>query len=373
MSTLLVDESPLQVLPSLAIRIGLNEAIILQQIHYWVSSKHNKNFFDGRHWVWNTYEQWQKQFCFLSETTIRRIIGNLEEKGIVISILKGGFQKVKYYTLDYDRLNEVLQENQESHSSDLNEQLDPPNWTDRDVQSEQVELSKMSASITEITSENSSLPPLTPPSAMSSEKKEDEDDLKKMILIWNEVVQVKVNPDQPVVLTEKRKGALRAFRNEVLREQGLTWETYCQKISRTRFLLGENNTGFKVNLDWSLIPDKAFKILEGAIYDKPQVKTSSVTREELLKELRESFPEDCLVSDWEKILDILMDQLDLSTIRSWFQKVGLVELFDGTAIIQVDTSFKMNWIKSHYWSELEKSVIAAIPPIKRVDLIWREQ
>ena len=34
MSNLLTQEPPLQVLPSLAVAIGLNEAIVLQQVHY---------------------------------------------------------------------------------------------------------------------------------------------------------------------------------------------------------------------------------------------------------------------------------------------------------------------------------------------------
>ena len=40
-SKLLIDEPPLQVLPSLALKIGLNEAIILQQVHYWLNPKLN--------------------------------------------------------------------------------------------------------------------------------------------------------------------------------------------------------------------------------------------------------------------------------------------------------------------------------------------
>ena len=63
-SPLLINEPPLQVLPSLAQKIGLNEAIIVQQVHYWLNPKFNKNYFEGRNWVWNTYEQWQQQFPF---------------------------------------------------------------------------------------------------------------------------------------------------------------------------------------------------------------------------------------------------------------------------------------------------------------------
>ncbi len=49
MNKLLIDDYPIRVLPKLAELIGLNEAIILQQMHYWIgNSKHeydNKNGF----------------------------------------------------------------------------------------------------------------------------------------------------------------------------------------------------------------------------------------------------------------------------------------------------------------------------------------
>ena len=54
MSNLLIEEPPLQVLPSLALAVGLNEAIILQQMHYWLkikqqaSDKYADSFRDGR-------------------------------------------------------------------------------------------------------------------------------------------------------------------------------------------------------------------------------------------------------------------------------------------------------------------------------------
>jgi hypothetical protein len=104
---LLIQEPPLQVLPTLAQKIGLNEAIILQQIHYWLNPKHNKNLFENRLWVWNTYEQWQQQFPFWGERTIRRAILNLEECGILDSFVTRDFRKIKYYTINYNRLEEV--------------------------------------------------------------------------------------------------------------------------------------------------------------------------------------------------------------------------------------------------------------------------
>jgi len=54
---LLINENPLQVLPGLAKMIGLNEAIFLQQLHYWLDkSAHN---LDERRWIYNTAAGWK--------------------------------------------------------------------------------------------------------------------------------------------------------------------------------------------------------------------------------------------------------------------------------------------------------------------------
>ena len=100
MSKLLIPEAPIQLIPSLAKAIGLNEAIFIQQLHYW-SLKSN----DG--WVYNTYEQWQEQFPFWSTRTIQRIVRNLEETGLLISRQDNDYDRKKYYQIDYDKLDEV--------------------------------------------------------------------------------------------------------------------------------------------------------------------------------------------------------------------------------------------------------------------------
>lgn len=108
-SQLLINEPPLQVLPSLAKVIGLNEAIALQQIHYWMIQK--KAFHrDGRTWVFNTYQQWHEDnFPFWSPRAIQRIMLNLEEMGLVIVEqfnLQTG-DATKFYSINYDKLSEI--------------------------------------------------------------------------------------------------------------------------------------------------------------------------------------------------------------------------------------------------------------------------
>ena len=102
MSNLLINEPPLQVLPSLAKAIGLNEAIILQQIHYWLDPRMNKNKREGAHWVYNSYNQWQEQFCFMSKRTIQRAVLNLEKLSLLISkkVNQLNGDSTKWYTIN---------------------------------------------------------------------------------------------------------------------------------------------------------------------------------------------------------------------------------------------------------------------------------
>ena len=108
MSKLLIDDYPIQVLPKLAEMIGLNEAIILQQIHYWLNtSKHN---YDGKRWIYNSYPNWVKQFPFWSERTVKRTFSSLEKQDLLFvgNYNKAGFDKTKWYSINYKTLNELV-------------------------------------------------------------------------------------------------------------------------------------------------------------------------------------------------------------------------------------------------------------------------
>ena len=114
MSKLLIDEQPILVMPQLAAKIGLNEAIVLQQIHYWLKTNkdNNNNFRDGYYWTYNTYEKWMEQFPFWSRSTIFRTIRELEKKRLLVP---GNFNKLKidrtkWYRIDYEVLRNIERE-----------------------------------------------------------------------------------------------------------------------------------------------------------------------------------------------------------------------------------------------------------------------
>ena len=106
MSKLLLDSHPLVVIPELAQKIGLHEAIVLQQINYWlvINEKEGRNFHEGFYWTYNTYEDWQKQFPWWTSRTIKRIILNLEGQSYLISgnFNKMPIDKTKWYRVNYE-------------------------------------------------------------------------------------------------------------------------------------------------------------------------------------------------------------------------------------------------------------------------------
>lgn len=108
MHRLIIDDYPLLIIPSLAEVVGLNEAIILQQIHFWTSKKKHHN--DGRYWVYNSYDGWAEQFPFWSKSTIVRILRRLEDRGLIIvgNYNRLKIDQTKWYAINYDKLNELV-------------------------------------------------------------------------------------------------------------------------------------------------------------------------------------------------------------------------------------------------------------------------
>ncbi|MGE7094517.1 hypothetical protein ACQKII_24445 [Lysinibacillus sp. NPDC048646] len=98
---LLINESPLQVLPSLAVKIGLNQALVLQQMYYWL--RISKNDRDGHKWIYKTLEDWHKEFPFWSKSTLERTIRKLEEQQLIVV---GHYNRMKMDRTKWYRFNQ---------------------------------------------------------------------------------------------------------------------------------------------------------------------------------------------------------------------------------------------------------------------------
>lgn len=132
MSKLLFDSHPLVILPELAVKIGLNESIIIQQLHYWleINKKANRNLKDGYYWTFNSYTDWKKQFPFFSDSTIRRTITKLEKGMLVVS---GNYNKLSIDRTKWYRIDEEVLKKLEDYPCGQNEQVNWSDWTNHVV------------------------------------------------------------------------------------------------------------------------------------------------------------------------------------------------------------------------------------------------
>jgi hypothetical protein len=113
----LMDETPISFYPSLAEVVGVNEAIVLQQIWFYINvnreNESDRHFHNGKWWVYNSYKQWSKKFFrWLTPRGVQSIILHLEELKILESAqgVSDKYDRRKWYTVNRAALNALLED-----------------------------------------------------------------------------------------------------------------------------------------------------------------------------------------------------------------------------------------------------------------------
>ena len=323
---LLFDERPLVLSPTLAKELGnLNEAVFVQQLHYWLERKKQsgKNFVDGRYWVYNSVEDWLKQFPWLSSATLRRTIESLEKKGYVI---KDNFNQKKmdrtsWYSLNYEKIMEIdektkrqkeenamaaldaaLSEDKNESPQTIdnkdfsriaqNEQMQLSKSTNASAQNEQMQMLKMSKSIcskranpsAHFEQSNTIDFSLNYPKTTSSEiscadshPSEDEEEVAEEIKIAEQIIK-SYNELCPSFLhcIKLTAGRLKLIRD--LFHEGITLEQIIEafkQAERSDFLTGRKPGAdwTRFDFDWLIQPSSVISLLEGKFDNvSPQAK-----------------------------------------------------------------------------------------------------
>jgi hypothetical protein len=107
---MLLDEYPLVLFPSLAKAVGVNGAVIIQQLHYHFANPENGRVHNGQRWIFKTYEDWQtSDFPFWDARTVRRNFRKLEVKKLIVSCQpEGRMSRRKFYRIDYSELEKLM-------------------------------------------------------------------------------------------------------------------------------------------------------------------------------------------------------------------------------------------------------------------------
>lgn len=260
-SRYLADERIMMFHPYVAKTLGLNEAIFLQQLHYWLNRK--PHIVEEKGWVYNPYKSWQEQLCFMSESTIKRTVKNLVDKGIVITanFNKMKFDRTLWYSIDYDKLDVYVNE------ASINAK-----WIENSVIEEQplVQIDTMeNITMTQpIPSNNTSTTTSTNniKDIYVEEEKNEPTQTKKTIVKINfdeykdEYNNRCTNLPKVKLLTDKRKDSIKKFSKALNLEQ---FKEICDIANEAPFLIGDNDRGWKADFDFILRVDKATSILEG--------------------------------------------------------------------------------------------------------------
>lgn len=372
---LLIDEPPLQVLPTLAKLVGLNEAIVLQQIHYWLNPHHNKNIRQGHHWVFNSYEDWQAQFPFWSKDTIRRVIAALEKEELLFTdnFNKDRFNHRKWYRVNYTKLQELKNEPARSVQTAQIEECKLHTSTmakciEREVQVDMIEHGNKPQStgadfidhykeqriLAEITTENTQmgLVPL----------------YEEMIYLWNDSIAQK---SSKVQLTQKRLKRLDKITETYFSSQLQNWEHYCRRISTSRFLMGNGRQGWKVTFDWATEPQNIQKILEGN-FDGEDYKLNNCKKQITKQEVLEIIGRNKGDEKTQLFLSHLAKEISLFDFMSFFEDVKILNVSEKTARISVPKAFYVTYVSQKFSQSILRSLKAFDASLEHFDLVFMD-
>ena len=275
MSKLLINEPPLQVLPSLAKKIGLLDAIILQQIHFLCGISRNEK--DGHYWVYNTIKNWHEEyFDFSSYRSVERALSALEKKGLLVSTAeynKMAIDRTKWYRVDYDILYQLSIEIDASNPPEhIPSSRQIGGMTSRQIggSNNQENTHKTTTDTLVTSSDDDASSAIKTKKIRSTKPKAPVTDIYDA---YNEVLGDKL--PKALILTDARKRDIAARWNELLNtehkgklrysgiEDGLHWwKRLFAKVTLNPHWVGENDRGWRADLDWIINKKNFVKVLE---------------------------------------------------------------------------------------------------------------
>ena len=84
-------------------KLGIVEAVLLQNIQFWIEKNkaNNKHFYKGKYWTYNSAKAFSELFGYLSDRQISRALKNLVDDGYLIkdNFNTNPFDRTSWYAL----------------------------------------------------------------------------------------------------------------------------------------------------------------------------------------------------------------------------------------------------------------------------------
>lgn len=80
---------------NIAVRYGVTEAVMLNNLWYWVKKNeaNGANYYDGNYWTYNSVKAFEKLFPYLTNKQIRTVLKHLIDEGLIKT---GNYNKSEY-------------------------------------------------------------------------------------------------------------------------------------------------------------------------------------------------------------------------------------------------------------------------------------
>ena len=117
-------EKPYSFWPSEAVQYGLEKAVILYNLRFWLTvnkaAGKEKHYHDGKWWTYNTAKALENLMPFFNRRSIARWMSELEADGVLLS---GSFNKVaydrtKWYTIPSEFSDDAIGQNDQCNGQD---------------------------------------------------------------------------------------------------------------------------------------------------------------------------------------------------------------------------------------------------------------
>ena len=194
-----------------------------------------------------------------------------------------------------------------------------------------------------------------------------------MLDIWNRTIQKKLGRP-PVFSTPRRVQKLLHLLNNLMNGDLAQWKVYCDKIAACRFLIERQPSGFQIGLDWALDPNNSVKILEGGIYDKPDIPKPQGEEEEeedFLSILQQKCMSDTEDPRWFNFCKDLAHQTRIPNFKSWFFKTFPEAFGEEEVVLSFPAPFMADYVKNNYYPVIQKTLKRTFPNLKRVQIVTR--
>ena len=192
---------------------------------------------------------------------------------------------------------------------------------------------------------------------------------QKMLEVWNKTL----NPSIPVQLTASRSSKLKFVLHQHFQQSLEQWKAFCCDLTRSPFLMGKGQRGWRVTLDWILEADNLRKTMEGNYRDSGDKNASepSVSPPELEQKVQQHLG---------KIEDPVLRQFSQGLIRvlgaskylSWLCDVEITEYTPQRFVLSFSSRFKRNYVQAHYGDAVFSVVRSLFPKIESVEYLYKE-